>query len=80
VPSELAQAVTRAAYGARQLPRVVWYIGHSLVLRELAARMHGPFAAELLDVEGLRIVRYLPGNGEASSEAAESRNLGLRPG
>jgi hypothetical protein len=31
-------------------------------------------------VEGLRIVRYLPGNGEASSEAAESRNLGLRPG
>ena len=40
VPSELAQAVTRAAYGARQLPRVVWYIGHSLVLRELAASVH----------------------------------------
>ena len=37
MPSELAQAVRRAAYGARQLPRVVWYIGHSLVLRELAA-------------------------------------------
>jgi len=36
VPSQLVQAVTRAAYGARQLPRVVWYIGHSLVLRELA--------------------------------------------
>ncbi len=34
--SRLAQAVTRAAYGARQLPRVAWYIGHSLVLRELA--------------------------------------------
>ena len=31
----------------------------------------GSFAAELLDVEGLRIVKYLPGNGEASSEAAE---------
>jgi hypothetical protein len=45
-----------------------------------AEAMHGLFAAELLDVEGLRIVRYLPGNGEASSEAAESRNLGLRPG
>ena len=28
-------------------------------------------AAELLDVEGLRIVKYLPGNGEVSSEAAE---------
>ena len=40
MPSELAQAVTRAAYGARQLPRVVWYIGHSLVLRELAASVH----------------------------------------
>jgi ubiquinone/menaquinone biosynthesis C-methylase UbiE len=32
----LAQAVTRLAYGARQLPRTAWYIGHSLVLRELA--------------------------------------------
>ena len=37
MPSQLAQAVTRVAYGARQLPRVAWYIGHSLVLRELAA-------------------------------------------
>jgi hypothetical protein len=37
VPSQLAQAVTRAAYGASQLPRVAWYIGHSLVLRELAS-------------------------------------------
>ena len=36
MPSQLAQAVTRAAYGERQLPRVAWYIGHSLVLRELA--------------------------------------------
>jgi ubiquinone/menaquinone biosynthesis C-methylase UbiE len=36
VPSQLAQAVTRVAYGASQLPRVAWYIGHSLVLRELA--------------------------------------------
>jgi ubiquinone/menaquinone biosynthesis C-methylase UbiE len=36
VPSQLAQAVVRAAYGVRQLPRVAWYIGHSLVLRELA--------------------------------------------
>jgi hypothetical protein len=34
-----------------------------------AEAMHGPFAAELLDVEGLRIVRYLPANG-ASLDAA----------
>ncbi len=39
MPSELAQAVTRAAYGARQLP-LVWYIDHSLVLCELAATVH----------------------------------------
>ena len=31
----------------------------------------GSSAAELLDVERLRIVKYLLGNGEASSEAAE---------
>jgi Methyltransferase domain len=36
VSSQFARAVTRAAYGARQLPRVAWYVGHSLVLRELA--------------------------------------------
>lgn len=36
MPSSLAQVVTRLAYGARQLPRAAWYIGHSLVLRELA--------------------------------------------
>jgi hypothetical protein len=36
VSSQLAQAFTRAAYGAMQLPRVAWYIGHSFVLRELA--------------------------------------------
>jgi hypothetical protein len=33
--------------------------------------VRGSYAAELLDVEGLRIVKYLPGNGEVSSEAAE---------
>ena len=33
---QFARAVTRATYGVRQLPRVAWYIGHSLVLRELA--------------------------------------------
>ena len=36
MPYQFAQAVTRATYGVRQLPRVAWYIGHSLVLRELA--------------------------------------------
>jgi hypothetical protein len=29
-----------------------------------AEAMRGPFAAELLDVGGLRIVKYLPGNGD----------------
>jgi ubiquinone/menaquinone biosynthesis C-methylase UbiE len=27
---------TRFAYGARQLPRVAWYVGHSLVMRRLS--------------------------------------------
>src|SRR4051812_32394329 len=27
---------TRAAYGARQLPRMAWYVGHGLAMRRLA--------------------------------------------
>jgi hypothetical protein len=36
-----------------------------------AEAIRGPLAAELLDVEGLRVVKYLPGNDPASSQAAE---------
>jgi ubiquinone/menaquinone biosynthesis C-methylase UbiE len=32
----LFRLVTRVAYGARQLPRVAWYVGHSLAVRRLA--------------------------------------------
>ena len=32
----LSRLVTRLAYGARQLPRVAWYVGHSLALRRLS--------------------------------------------
>jgi ubiquinone/menaquinone biosynthesis C-methylase UbiE len=35
-PSPLARTATRMAYGITQLPRVAWYVGHSLLLRELA--------------------------------------------
>jgi hypothetical protein len=31
----------------------------------------GPFDAELLDIEGLRIVKYLSGHGKAPPQAAE---------
>jgi ubiquinone/menaquinone biosynthesis C-methylase UbiE len=34
--SPLSDLVTRIAYGARQLPRVAWYVGHSLALRQLS--------------------------------------------
>jgi ubiquinone/menaquinone biosynthesis C-methylase UbiE len=34
----LSRFVTRAAYGASQLPRVAWFVGHGLVLRRLADR------------------------------------------
>lgn len=33
----LSRIITLAAYGASQLPRVAWYLGHGLVLRQLAA-------------------------------------------
>lgn len=32
----LSRLVTRVAYGARQLPRVAWFFGHSLALRQLS--------------------------------------------
>ncbi len=32
----LSRLVTRMAYGARQLPRVAWYVGHSLALRQIS--------------------------------------------
>jgi len=35
-----------------------------------AEALRGSLAGELLDVEGLRIVKYLPGNGGAPPQAA----------
>jgi ubiquinone/menaquinone biosynthesis C-methylase UbiE len=34
----LSRLVTRAAYAASQLPRVAWYVGHGLAMRQLSAR------------------------------------------
>ncbi len=34
--SSLSRLATRAAYGARQLSRVAWYVGHSVALRRLS--------------------------------------------
>ena len=39
--SPLSRLPTRVAYGASQLPRVAWYIGHSLALRQLAEATRG---------------------------------------
>jgi ubiquinone/menaquinone biosynthesis C-methylase UbiE len=36
VPSQLVRVATEVAYAARQLPRMAWYLGHSLLLRELS--------------------------------------------
>src|SRR5712691_7022023 len=33
-----SRLITRAAYGASQLPRVAWYIGHGLAMRKLSER------------------------------------------
>ena len=35
----LSRLVTRAAYGATQLPRVAWYVGHGLAMRQIADRV-----------------------------------------
>jgi ubiquinone/menaquinone biosynthesis C-methylase UbiE len=34
--SPLSRLATRVAYGARQLPRMAWYVGHSLAVRRLS--------------------------------------------
>jgi len=34
--NQLSRLATRVAYGASQLPRVAWYVGHSLALRRLS--------------------------------------------
>jgi ubiquinone/menaquinone biosynthesis C-methylase UbiE len=41
--SPASRLATRVAYGARQLPRVAWYIGHAMVMRRLSeeARRRG---------------------------------------
>ena len=33
---QLARITTRVAYGASQLPRIAWYVGHSLAVRRLS--------------------------------------------
>ncbi len=37
--SPLSRLMTRAAYGATQLPRVAWYYGHGLAMRRLSERV-----------------------------------------
>jgi ubiquinone/menaquinone biosynthesis C-methylase UbiE len=38
MPDPLSRLITRAAYGATQLPRIAWYLGHGLAMRRLAAQ------------------------------------------
>ncbi|MGA7485408.1 MAG: class I SAM-dependent methyltransferase [Xanthobacteraceae bacterium] len=33
----VSRLATRVAYGARQLPRVAWYLGHGMVMRQLSS-------------------------------------------
>jgi ubiquinone/menaquinone biosynthesis C-methylase UbiE len=35
----LSRLVTRVAYGARQLPRLAWYLGHGLAMRRLSEQV-----------------------------------------
>ena len=36
MPDPAFRFATRIAYGARQLPRVAWYIGHGMIMRKLS--------------------------------------------
>src|SRR6266403_88942 len=36
MPDPVSRFATRIAYGARQLPRVAWYIGHGMIMRQLS--------------------------------------------
>jgi ubiquinone/menaquinone biosynthesis C-methylase UbiE len=36
MPDPVFRFATRLAYGARQLPRVAWYIGHGMIMRQLS--------------------------------------------
>jgi len=39
MPDPVSQFATRIAYGARQLPRVAWYVGHAMLMRRLSQRV-----------------------------------------
>jgi hypothetical protein len=38
----LFRVSTRLAYGASQLPRIAWYVGHSLAVRRLSEKAQRP--------------------------------------
>ena len=38
MPSELSLQATRAAYIGRQLPRLLWYVGHGYIMGRLAEK------------------------------------------
>src|SRR5215204_5239805 len=38
--SELSLQATRAAYIGRQLPRLLWYVGHGYIMGRLAEKAH----------------------------------------
>src|SRR5499427_10389148 len=52
--SPVSSFATRLAYGASQLPRVAWYVGHGLVMRQLseAARRAGESARPRAATDG----------------------------
>jgi hypothetical protein len=39
--SPISRFATRLAYGASQLPRVAWYLGHGVVMRQLSEIVRG---------------------------------------
>jgi hypothetical protein len=67
--SEISRVVTKVMYGLTQVPRIGWYIGHSLVLRELAS---GARKSERLSARrDLQAVRSVPNRRRIYADMAK---------
>jgi hypothetical protein len=50
----LSRLATRAAYGASQLPRIAWYLGHGLAMTRIAQRARESGSAAPIPTRELR--------------------------
>ena len=61
--SPLSRVIGRVAYGASQLPRFAWYVGHSLALRWLSEQQAARNTARSRSRAPIPICPYLTADG-----------------